>query len=1081
MPGAKYGFQVVAGFADSGRAAVTAVVAEAMAAAVEGTGRLVLILGEPGIGKTTAARQAAASARRAGFAVRWSACWSGGGTVAHAPWLTVLPGLGPAGREALAALLGTGPGADDVMAAAAARAAAYAAAVGALEQAAAQQPVMIVLDDLHWADEGSLQLLESVAAHLPGIPVVIVGTYRPTDVGSGGGLSRLGGGTDRIELRGVDEARVVELLTTHIGAGRAAGLAAEVVRLTAGNPFLIVQLGRLLADDPGALTKGILPVGARDLLEQRLGVLSADARGVLTGAAVLGGPFGITELSVVSGREPPAVDEVLAKAAALRIVERAAGTGLWAFVHDLFRQAALQAGEPAVVARMHGRAAEVRQEADAEPAAIAAHLLQAGPDRAITAGWWLVQAGDRALAALAWEEAAGHYELALSAIAGHVQGEVRADALAGLGRARMLRGDPSGAAEAFDELAAIGRRSGSATQVATAALGWSTDLAGFEIRLFDQRQIDLLEEAARALAAADPPVPALQATVVGRLSVALSLVAPDERRRTLAEQAVTLARQAGDPIILARGLAAHCDAIAGPDHSEDREAEAGEIIAIALEAGDGVLELLGRRLRYVARLEQGNVAGVAEDIAAFARRADAIGNPLYRWYVPLWRGQEAIVAGDAAAATAGIEEIRALGRASGSINAPMLAFILELALHNLAGDYQAALDALSGFALDSPNIAQFVSSLGALASTHHRAGHQGEARAFLDRAGAVGLHSVPFDAEWLPNAICIVLAAAELGHPILEEAVSLLEPWAHRVAFEGIGAGLYGSAARFMAVGCAALGRHDDAVRYAEAALTVNRRLGGVLIADALRTLATVVGGRDGEGDTDRSMSLHAEADRAYAAVGVHHLVRPAASIALEPPAEPASQSSPEPVNEFRRSGEVWQISYAGTSTVLRHSKGLADLAVLLSRPGTEVHVAELEGVPRYLTESSGGEALDRRAISAYKDRLAEVAEEIDDADANHDLARAERARVEYDALVEQLSSSVGLGGRSRAAGPEPVERLRKAVSARVRDAIRHIEAAHPSLGRHLANTVRTGIYCMYRPEGPTVWRCQARSGAERS
>ena len=170
--------------------------------------------------------------------------------------------------------------------------------------------------------------------------------------------------------------------------------------------------------------------------------------------------------------------------------------------------------------------------------------------------------------------------------------------------------------------------------------------------------------------------------------------------------------------------------------------------------------------------------------------------------------------------------------------------------------------------------------------------------------------------------------------------------------------------------------------------------------------------------------------------------------------------------------------AYAGTEVVLRHRKGLADLAVLLARPGSEVHVAELAGVPRDLIGSSGGDALDRRAVVAYRARLAVVAEELDEAEANHDLGRAERARVEYDALVEELSTSVGLGGRGRPAGPEPVERLRKAVSARVRDAIRRIEAVHPILGRHLANAVHTGVFCSYRPEAPTVWRCQAGSGA---
>jgi hypothetical protein len=174
----------------------------------------------------------------------------------------------------------------------------------------------------------------------------------------------------------------------------------------------------------------------------------------------------------------------------------------------------------------------------------------------------------------------------------------------------------------------------------------------------------------------------------------------------------------------------------------------------------------------------------------------------------------------------------------------------------------------------------------------------------------------------------------------------------------------------------------------------------------------------------------------------------------------------------------VWHVTFGGSTTIVKHSKGMADLAVLLAAPGQEIHVSELEGVHAEALGGSGGQALDRRAIRAYRDRLGELSEEIDDADAAHDLARAERSRLEYDALVEQLSGSMGIGGRSRPAGAEPVERLRKAVSARIRDAIRRLDAVQPPLGRHLAVTIRTGTYCSYRPEQPVIWRCQTRSGA---
>ncbi len=672
---------------------------------------------------------------------------------------------------------------------------------------------------------------------------------------------------------------------------------------------------------------------------------------------------------------------------------------------------------------------------------------------------------------MAWEEATLHAEQALaSAPVGEPGNGVRAPALLALGRARLIAGDIDGAGRAFDGAAELARDTKSPALLAQAALGYSLDLAGFEVRLFHQRQIDLLEAAADALR--DTALIALRATVLARLSVASSLTASGERRLELANEAVALARAADDAIVLARALAAHCDAIAGPDASEQREAEASEVIAIAERERDGALELLGRRLRFVARLEQGDVNGAESDAAAFARRADAMGNPLYSFYVALWRGQAALADGEVAVARECIAEVRAMGELSGSLNAPMLATVLEFIASMRAGEYDRMVADMDAFLAANDELAKYISSIGGPAMAYACAGDVDRARVWLDRAAAIGVDETSWDAEWLAGITSLLEASCRVDHPLLHDAVSRLEPYAHRFAFEGIGAGLYGSCARYVAMGCSALGRHDDAVRYAEQALVANRGAGAMLVADAERTLANCL---DARGDAGAAAPHHATADAIFAAAGLTAFVRH------------ASNSSPAPVddarsdNELRRDGDVWHVTFAGDTAIIKHSKGVGDLAVLLAAPGRDIHVSELEHVPRELLGARGGEALDRRAISAYKERLGELAEELDDAEAAHDLARAERLRVEYDALVEQLSGSLGLGGRPRAAGPDPVERLRKAVSARVRDAIRRIEGVHPALGRHLANSIRTGVYCSYQPEHPVVWQCQARSGAVRA
>jgi hypothetical protein len=327
----------------------------------------------------------------------------------------------------------------------------------------------------------------------------------------------------------------------------------------------------------------------------------------------------------------------------------------------------------------------------------------------------------------------------------------------------------------------------------------------------------------------------------------------------------------------------------------------------------------------------------------------------------------------------------------------------------------------------------------------------------------------------LPGIVTTIAAAIALEHPMLDQLVDAAAPFAHLCAFEGIGAVAHGSVARFVARGCTALGRHEEAVSLARRALAVDRSIGALVAAHSERTLADALDAASPGGD--EAARLHERADRAFASLGLRHLVRAATSAPVAQPTADSDASEGIDGAVLRRDGDVWHVSYAGRSTIVKHSKGVADLAVLLARPGREVHVTELETLPREAvhaaTAGARDEAIDRRAIAAYRARLHELDEELVDAEDAHDLARAERARTERDFLVDELSASVGLGGRSRAAGPDPVERLRKAVTARVRDAIRRIDAVHPALGRHLANSVRTGAFCSYRPEQPTIWQCE--------
>ena len=197
-------------------------------------------------------------------------------------------------------------------------------------------------------------------------------------------------------------------------------------------------------------------------------------------------------------------------------------------------------------------------------------------------------------------------------------------------------------------------------------------------------------------------------------------------------------------------------------------------------------------------------------------------------------------------------------------------------------------------------------------------------------------------------------------------------------------------------------------------------------------------------------------------------------------PDEGRAEAVPRPVPPhlvsatFARSGSLWVMAFDGLSVQLTHQKGFVDLVQLLARPGTEMHCLELTDRPA----ETGGEVpvLDERARRELKARVRELQQELDAAEAAGDAATAERAREELDQIVEHLAGAMGLGGRARQLG-SPAERARSAVTWRIRSAIRKIAAAHPRLGRHLENSVRTGTFCVYSPEHAVEWVLHAPTG----
>ncbi|HKY13427.1 MAG TPA: hypothetical protein VJM33_00785 [Microthrixaceae bacterium] len=191
-------------------------------------------------------------------------------------------------------------------------------------------------------------------------------------------------------------------------------------------------------------------------------------------------------------------------------------------------------------------------------------------------------------------------------------------------------------------------------------------------------------------------------------------------------------------------------------------------------------------------------------------------------------------------------------------------------------------------------------------------------------------------------------------------------------------------------------------------------------------------------------------------------------------------QAAPDEArNVFRRDGDYWSLEFAGSTAHVRDLKGMRYLARLLGEPSRELHVLDLVAAETIGVAPAGGRAifgdagemLDDRAKEAYRRRLAEIDEDLEDAHASGDATREAQADTEREFLVRELSRAVGLGGRGRRAG-DASERARAAATRAVRQAMARIGEQLPELGEHLDRTIRTGTYCSYQPDprAPADW-----------
>lgn len=1008
-----------------GRDQVLAVLRASFDEAAAGRGHLVLIGGQAGIGKTAIAGAAAERAAAQGALVLWGRCSETEGAPAFWPWVQIVRAAADAGAgppEAVGALGWAAPAEPAGLsgeAASRARFRLFDAAARFLATLADSRPVVVVVEDLHWADPDSLALGEFAARQLAGRRVLLVGTYR--DEEATGQLRHLAGSAHLIPLGGLGPADVSELMARLLGRAPGEDEARRMWERTSGNPLFVRELTRLAALRGVTGATGLPAPGAdsvRDVIERRLARLPQDCVHTLA-AASLDAP--VLRPSLLQHTLGVDVEAHLEQAAAAGVIVRAQNE--LRFAHDLFREVLAEGLTADARAGLHLRLARALEEQAAaggipHPAELAAHFCAVAvtnPDPALrsAAVRHSRAAAADAAARMAFADAAAHLERALPLL--DTDSATRVDVLLELGEARRKAGRLALARATYLDAAALTQAGGDHADLARAALGLHAVGAKTGPSAEREQTIALLQQAAGTTGLTAELAALVNAALARDLYHSLD-ASRTYRARQLAHHAVTLARRSGDPGTLARCLIAAHDMCWRPGSARERLTVLDELLALARQLHSADLTAQTRLLRATALLELGSPAAHA-DLDLFCRESEQLGDAAARWDAQSRRAVAALLAGR-------LEEADALIGAAGQ-----------------AAEDMGNADAILIHDIQRWELARFKAGRGGYRRRHPDAAPPVEAwppwlalqaaeAGDLDRAAAVmaGFPAEQSDGPgattgydlWFPSIAAE--AAARCGTSSQRRQLyQRLLPLAGTHVVCGATVAYAGAVDHYLGLLAASLAEHGAAAVHLKAALAQHHQIG----ASAWAQLSAQEQARLG-----RAACAAATPDR------------------------------------FQRDGAVWHITYRDKTIRMPDSKGLRDIAALLAQPREAVRATQLAGL---VVPAGADPILDDRARAAYKARLTELDQEIDDAAASNDPERAARAAAERDALIGELTHALGIGGRSRRLGDD-TERARKAVTARIHHAIDRIQHHHPDLAAHLRAAIRTGTACTYQPAQPVDW-----------
>jgi len=818
-----------------------------------GTGpvRLVLVGGEPGIGKTRLLREFAEAAMAQSANVVWGGC-DEEGLVAYQPVVEILsqiagaipdhddlsgyagPGLADMARivPAMASRLGEAapPGGSDPRME---RQRFFDAAASFLARVAADRHLLVVFDDLHWADAPTITFVQHLVRHPVASKLLVVAGYRTTDVGRTHPLAdalaelRRDDRTARIALAGLGETEVSSLFAPHklLLESERVALSRALYDTTEGNPFFLREIVRHFADT-GVLERQpdgwhvvarperiAVPEGVREVVGRRLGALSSETNEVLRVAAVVGLVFDVDLLAAVTLRSDDAVLALIEEAVDNRILSEVAGrVDRFAFAHALVRETIYEELTTSRRVRLHQQIGEAIERLSVDdPGArlseLAHHFSEAsarGDNR--KALEYCTRAGQRALERLAFEEAATHYQRALDI---SDESADRVPLLLALGAAVSGAGRTVEAQQIYGEAFDLARALEDVDAMAAATFGYARFPIWVSGGTSTYRAEELLDATLDAIGPDDSPVRA-------RLLAckAEQVLAEDgPRAQRFAEDARAMAQRVGDAattvevwqtkLLISREPTADLATM---------RTEARDLIDAARACGRRDPEMMGYAHLMYALLEGADIDGVETLIEEYGQRVADAHLTEYEWQRVLWKGMVAILYGDLAQAETLSREAFEIGREPYSVDVAGMHFFAQR--HAIRAEQDRGAELLPMIehvaALDAgPTVS--VSARCTLAALYARAGRRDDALAALADT-SVEHASLTNGLNYLNLMMYLATACIELDdHVRAAEVLEALWPLRDRIGWDGWATVCLGPAALAAGQLATMLDRYEEA------------------------------------------------------------------------------------------------------------------------------------------------------------------------------------------------------------------------------------------------------------------------------